>query len=89
MPEAAEEENRWRHGVCALVHSTNEGLIARNPEIREPRGAEVRVRVKACGVCRSDLHLIDGDWPFSMPEVIDAFEDMRNSRGGRAVVTFD
>ena len=26
----------------------------------EPRGEEVRVRVAACGVCRSDLHIIDG-----------------------------
>ncbi|MFL6574154.1 MAG: zinc-dependent alcohol dehydrogenase family protein [Burkholderiales bacterium] len=33
-------------------------------EAREPRplaAGEVRIRVKACGVCRTDLHLVDGE----------------------------
>ena len=47
----------------ALVHSTREGLVEREVHIREPCGHEVRVRVRASGVCHSDLHLIDGDWP--------------------------
>jgi propanol-preferring alcohol dehydrogenase len=28
-----------------------------------PRDDEVLVRVEACGVCHSDLHMADGDWP--------------------------
>jgi propanol-preferring alcohol dehydrogenase len=34
-------------------------------EIREPeaREGQVRVRVRACGVCRTDLHVFDGDLP--------------------------
>lgn len=28
----------------------------------EPGPGEVLIRVKACGVCHSDLHLADGDW---------------------------
>jgi propanol-preferring alcohol dehydrogenase len=27
----------------------------------QPRAGEVRVRVTACGVCRTDLHVVDGD----------------------------
>ena len=30
-------------------------------EVPEPGPAEVRVRVRACGVCRTDLHLAEGD----------------------------
>jgi len=28
-----------------------------------PRSGEIRVRVRACGVCRTDLHVIEGDLP--------------------------
>ncbi len=30
---------------------------------REPGAGEIRVRVGACGVCRTDLHLLDGELP--------------------------
>ncbi|BBK38783.1 alcohol dehydrogenase [Allostella sp. ATCC 35155] len=29
----------------------------------EPAAGEVRIRVAACGVCRTDLHVVDGDLP--------------------------
>ena len=29
----------------------------------EPGPGEVRIRVSACGVCRTDLHVVDGDLP--------------------------
>ena len=31
--------------------------------VPEPHGSEVRVRVAGCGVCRSDLHILDGSQP--------------------------
>jgi propanol-preferring alcohol dehydrogenase len=30
---------------------------------REPGAGEIRVKVAACGVCRTDLHVVDGDLP--------------------------
>jgi len=30
---------------------------------REPGAGEIRVRIGACGVCRTDLHLLDGELP--------------------------
>src|SRR5215213_7582167 len=36
------------------------------PETRpdlSPGPGEIRVRVKACAVCRTDLHVVDGDLP--------------------------
>ena len=31
--------------------------------VRGPGPGEVRVRMRAAGVCHSDLHAINGDWP--------------------------
>ena len=30
-------------------------------ELREPTGADLLIEVAACGVCRTDLHIVDGD----------------------------
>lgn len=38
-------------------------LALRDVPPPEPGSAEVRVRVRACGVCRTDLHVIEGDLP--------------------------
>ncbi|GAA5036393.1 alcohol dehydrogenase catalytic domain-containing protein [Microbacterium fluvii] len=32
--------------------------------VREPRGSEVLLRMTAAGVCHSDLHVVNGDWPY-------------------------
>jgi propanol-preferring alcohol dehydrogenase len=34
-----------------------------NGHARAPAVGEVRVRVTACGVCRTDLHMVDGELP--------------------------
>lgn len=39
-----------------------------------PRRGEVLVRVAACGVCRTDLHVADGDLPVHRPGVIPGHE---------------
>ena len=35
--------------------------------LAEPRAGEVRVRILASGVCHSDLHVRDGEWPRPTP----------------------
>jgi propanol-preferring alcohol dehydrogenase len=37
--------------------------------VPEPGPGELRVRVLACGVCRTDLHMIDGEVPANLPIV--------------------
>ena len=39
-------------------------------ELAPPRAGEVLVRIAACGVCHSDLHVVDGDLPEPLPLVI-------------------
>jgi propanol-preferring alcohol dehydrogenase len=38
-------------------------LRARERDLRQPRRGELLIKVKACAVCRTDLHVIDGDLP--------------------------
>ena len=43
---------------------------------RQPGPGELRVRVSACGVCRTDLHVIDGDLPHPRLPVIPGHESV-------------
>lgn len=56
------------------------GPIATDPlraviaPVPEPAAGELLVRVLACGVCRTDLHVAEGDLPVHRPEVIPGHE---------------
>jgi S-(hydroxymethyl)glutathione dehydrogenase/alcohol dehydrogenase len=39
-------------------------------ELAPPRAGEALVRIAACGVCASDLHVVDGDIPEPLPLVL-------------------
>ncbi len=41
---------------------------------RQPGPGEVRVRVTACGVCRTDLHVVDGELPHPQVPIIPGHE---------------
>jgi propanol-preferring alcohol dehydrogenase len=41
---------------------------------RQPGPGEIRVKVSACGVCRTDLHVVDGDLPDPMLPIIPGHE---------------
>ena len=43
-------------------------------EAPEPGPREVRVRINACGVCRTDLHIAEGDLPPAKPRVVPGHE---------------
>ena len=40
----------------------------------EPGPGEIRLRVLACGVCRTDLHIVDGDLPQLRPRIVPGHE---------------
>jgi len=44
-------------------------LVAETCPDPEPGPGELRLRVRACGVCRTDLHIVDGDLPLQRPVV--------------------
>jgi propanol-preferring alcohol dehydrogenase len=49
-------------------------LLLTNVPAPEPQPGEVRVRVRACGVCRTDLHIIEGDLPAAKLPVVPGHE---------------
>jgi propanol-preferring alcohol dehydrogenase len=48
---------------AALLREFKEPLSIEEVARPTPGGHEVLIEVQACGVCHSDLHLADGDWP--------------------------
>ena len=49
-------------------------LVVVERPVPEPGPGEIRVRVSACGVCRTDLHLAEGDLPPHRPATIPGHE---------------
>lgn len=46
-----------------ILDAPGRPLVERRRRRRPLRAGEVRVQVSACGVCRTDLHLVDGELP--------------------------
>jgi propanol-preferring alcohol dehydrogenase len=46
-----------------VLHRPGEGLVLEERPRPEPGPRQVLIRVHACGVCRTDLHVVDGDLP--------------------------
>jgi propanol-preferring alcohol dehydrogenase len=51
-----------------------EALLLREVPVPEPAPDELLVRVSACGVCRTDLHVVQGDLPVRRPAVVPGHE---------------
>lgn len=49
-------------------------LVLVERPVPEPAGREIRVRVSTCGVCRTDLHLAEGDLAPHGPDVVPGHE---------------
>src|SRR5688572_6310563 len=45
------------------IHSTDRALSLDEVPVPEPSAGEVLLDVLACGVCRTDLHVVDGELP--------------------------
>lgn len=55
---------------AAVFHGPHKPLTIENVDIASPIGREVLVRVVASGVCHSDLHFVDGYYPFPTPAIL-------------------
>jgi len=56
---------------AAMLEAAGEPLVIRDDvEIEAPRSGQVRVRVTHCGVCHSDLSIVDGVFPAPTPIVL-------------------
>jgi propanol-preferring alcohol dehydrogenase len=46
---------------AAVLESPGRPLVLKEIPVAEPATGQFRIRVEACGVCRTDLHIVDGD----------------------------
>jgi propanol-preferring alcohol dehydrogenase len=52
---------------AAVLREIGKPLAIEEMATPSPRPGEVLIRVEACGVCHSDIHLADGDWDLLKP----------------------
>ena len=56
---------------AAVLTGVGQPLTLRHDvEVESPRAGEIRIKVAACGICRSDLSMQDGTTPIPMPAVL-------------------
>ena len=48
---------------AVILERPGEPLRAADVAVPEPEGGQVQLRVHACAVCRTDLHIVDGELP--------------------------
>jgi alcohol dehydrogenase, propanol-preferring len=46
-----------------VMDRTNAPLVLRERPVQEPAAGQILIAVEACGVCRTDLHVVDGELP--------------------------
>lgn len=56
--------------TAAVLDQVSGLLTVESIEVEEPRAGEVLVRVAHCGVCHSDLSVVDGGFPSPFPVVL-------------------
>ena len=55
---------------AAVLHGVGQSLRVEDVDVADPIGHEVLIRVAAVGVCRSDLHHVEGLYPTDLPSVL-------------------
>ena len=48
---------------AAVVREFRKPLVIEDASVPEPGPGQIQVKIEACGVCHTDLHAAEGDWP--------------------------
>jgi propanol-preferring alcohol dehydrogenase len=64
-PHHATERNKKMAKTmkAAVVREFGKPLVIEEVAIPEPGPEEIQIKMEACGVCHTDLHAAEGDWP--------------------------
>src|SRR5690606_38127153 len=55
---------------AAVLREVGKPLAIENVQINKPGPHEVLIRTAAAGVCHSDLHFVEGSYPYPLPAVL-------------------
>src|SRR3954468_8012546 len=56
--------------LALVLHEPGRPLVAEDRPMPQPGAGQLLLKVKACGVCRTDLHVVDGELPNPKPLVV-------------------
>ena len=56
--------------LAAVLYEAGKPLVIEEVQVFPPQVGEVTVRMKAAGVCHSDLHVMKGDLPMPVPIIL-------------------
>ncbi len=48
---------------AAISKEFGKALVIEEVSVPKPKKGEILVKIEACGVCHTDLHAVEGDWP--------------------------
>src|SRR3974390_221836 len=57
-----------------VLTAPGQPLALERREIPQPRPGQLLLKVRACAVCRTDLHVTDGDLPFCRDSIVPGHE---------------
>jgi propanol-preferring alcohol dehydrogenase len=63
IPQAARSEAPFTSYRAAVVHAFGSPLTVEQVLVPKLAAGQVRVKVEACGLCHTDIHAANGDWP--------------------------
>jgi propanol-preferring alcohol dehydrogenase len=66
-----------------VLSAQREPLELRDLPVPEPGPGQIRLRVRACGVCRTDLHVVDGDLPHPKLPLVPGHQIVGETDDGR------
>ncbi len=55
---------------AAIFHGPKQPLTIEDVEVDKPQEREVLIKTVASGVCHSDLHFVDGFYPYPAPAIL-------------------
>ncbi len=72
-----------------VLKAPGQPLRLENRDTPEPQPGQLLLKVRACAVCRTDLHVVDGDLPPSRPSIVPGHEIIGEvARLGEGVTAF-
>jgi S-(hydroxymethyl)glutathione dehydrogenase/alcohol dehydrogenase len=55
---------------AAVLYEPGQPMVVEDVQLDDPEPGEVLIRIAASGVCRSDLHVLKGEWRAPLPIVL-------------------
>lgn len=62
--------NASKTALAAVLYESGQPLVLEEVTVAAPQAGEVRVQMKAAGICHSDLHVMTGDLPMPCPIIL-------------------